>query len=193
MWRVAGTIALVVALFATVSACSRHRPASGPAATPAPTTAEASPGGTFDRPDLGVRLRWPSGWVQRPSDDFVLLLASAEGLQSTISLDVPKLPPHIPGLIPIGSVRNGYLDDLRKSVGRLRTSDLPSPAVSGAAVRFVRSAWTNDAGQEWQETALLMVHGDRVYILRATGPVPDEPAVRRAFDEIARSLEWTRK
>jgi hypothetical protein len=57
-----------------------------------------------------------------------MLVPTGVKLEDTsISLDVPKLPPHIPGLIPIGSVRNGYLDDLKKSVGKLDTKDLPQP------------------------------------------------------------------
>jgi hypothetical protein len=150
-------------------------------------------GGTFDRPDVGVRLDWPAGWVQRPSDDFVLFLARQGGDgSSTVSLDVPDLPPHIPGMIPVGSVRGGYLDDLRKAAGTIKTSDLSPPTVPGASERFVRSTWTDAAG-EWQETALLLVHADRVYILRARSKTSDEQATRAAFDEVLKSLQWTRK
>jgi hypothetical protein len=95
-------------------------------------------------------------------------------------------------MIPIGSVRGGYLDDLRKSVGPLKTKDLAPPALPATAARLVRSTWSDPHGKDWQETALLMVHADRVYILRGRSEVPDEPPARAAFDEIVHSLKWTK-
>ncbi|MEA2709691.1 MAG: hypothetical protein QOF78_2292, partial [Phycisphaerales bacterium] len=130
-------------------------------------------------------------WTKQPSEDFVLLLTRpGDAKGSQISLDVPKLPPHIPGLIPIGSVRNGYVDDLRQTYRGLETKDLEAPDVPGAQRRLVRSIWTDVKGRAQQETALLLVHGDHVYILRGRGPVDDEPATRSAFDAVARSLQW---
>ena len=208
MRRAIPTVAILLAL-GLVGGCSRRRPPARPApsSATAPAPTQPSAGGTFARPDLGVRLDWPAGWAERHSQDFVLLLVRAPGgggggdggasgagtsiFNASISLDVPRLPPHIPGLIPIGSVRGGYLDDLRKSVGRIRPAELVPPQV-GAAARFVRSTWSDDAGREWQETALLMVHGDRVYILRGRSIRADEEDTRAAFDEIVRSLKWTR-
>jgi hypothetical protein len=165
----------------------------GSPASPASPAPSSSPAGTFDRPDLGVKLDWPAGWAKRASDDFVLLLArdGTEG-SSTLSLDVPNLPPHIPGMIPVGSVRGGYLDDLRKAVGAIKTTDLPPPPLPASAEKMVRSTWT-DAKGEWQETALLIVHADRVYILRGRSKTADEQATRAAFDAAVKSLQWTKK
>ena len=194
IFTVVAGVAAMVAL-GLGGGCSRRRPPARP--TPSPATAPAAtqpfPGGTFSRPNVGVRLDWPAGWAERPSQEFVLLLVGAGGgdLAPSISLDVPSLPPHIPGLIPIGSVRSGYLDDLRKPVGRIRTTDLAPPAV-GATARFVRSTWTDEDGRAWQESALLIVHADRVYILRGRSLAAEEDATRAAFDEIVRSLKWTR-
>jgi hypothetical protein len=203
-----------VMLFAAIAGagCSRRQAPAPGAASPAsatppvatqpivtqPIATQPARGGTFDRPKLGVRLEWPAGWVERPSKDYVLLLAVAAGATGaggeapSISLDVPDLPPHIPGMIPVGSVRGGYLDDLRKAEGPLKTTDLSPPPVLAAARRMVRSTWTDARGHAWQETALLMVHGDRVYILRARSATTDEPPVRAAFDEVVRSLKWTK-
>jgi hypothetical protein len=181
----------LIALFAIALVpfgCAKHPSTVSPTPTSLPTR-------LFDRPDLGVRLNLPGGWESRPSQDFVLMLVptGATSEDTSISLDVPKLPPHIPGLIPIGSVRNGYLDDLKKSVGKLDTKDLPQPGVPHAIQRLVRSQWTHGNRVAQQETALLMVHNDRVYILRGRSSVSDEPKTRAAFDEIVKSLNWPAK
>jgi hypothetical protein len=179
-------------VFAAGMGCSRRQVTAAAGKPPAPVQEVTAPPGTFDRSALGVRLDWPAGWVQRPSKDFVLLLTHPDAEQPSLSLDVPNLPPHVPGLIPIGSVRNGYLDDLRKAAGAIKTTNLTPPAIPAAAMRFVRSTWTDSGGQAWQETALLMVHADRVYIVRARSSASDEPAVRAAFDEVVGSLKWTK-
>ena len=194
--RRAGVSLALLCVFAVSVGCLR-RHAAGTAPKNPPMGPSTSGGGTFDPPDLGVALRWPSGWEQRPSRDSVLLLAPAKattrdgGEPPSIALDVPKLPPHIPGLIPIGSVRNGYVDDLRKNQGAIKTTDLKPPPIPAAAARLVRSTWGSQ-GHEYQETALLMVHADRVYILWARSALSEEPTVRSAFDEVSRSLKWTK-
>src|SRR5690349_20591796 len=121
-----GRFIFVMGLAAAVAACAcSHRSAPAPAAAapppapaspvPTPSSAAARPagGGTFDRPKLGIRLDWPVGWVARnDSGDYVLVVGrpgvGEEGPPwPAISLDVPSLPPHLPGMIPIGSVRSG--------------------------------------------------------------------------------------
>jgi hypothetical protein len=202
------SLAVVLAVLLAVVGgmrCRRHgaAPATPPLVATAPeaagpeATAPEAPGFTFDRPDLGVRLDVPAGWVQHRSDDFVLLVAPAaaggDASAPSISLDVPDLPPHIPGMIPVGSVRGGYLDDLRKSAGNIKTADLTPPPIPSSARRFVRSTWTDAQGRPTQETALLLVHADRVYILRGRSTLSDEPATRPAFDDVVRSLQWRQK
>ena len=62
---------------------------------------------------LGIALALPAGWTARASRDYVLELEPAGALgagRREISVDVPDLPPHIPGLIPMGLVKNGYVE-----------------------------------------------------------------------------------
>jgi hypothetical protein len=190
---VSGVVAIAVAV-PLGCAARQHRRAT--AVTWPPATAPlAAPATVFARPDLGVELTQPGGWVKRPSQDYVLVLqpASASGSGAPeISLDVPDLPFHIPGMIPIGSVRGGYLDDLRKQVGQMTVEDLPTPDVGGATARMVRSTWHPAADQAVRETALLIVHGDRVYILRGRADDAHEQPTRAAFDEIVRSIKWVK-
>jgi hypothetical protein len=171
---------------------------SAPAPAAATTTPDiAAPPATaptvFARPKLGIQLAYPSGWEARPDKDYELMLRparSGDGGDTLMSLDVPDLPFHLPGMIPIGSVRSGYLDDLRKQAGAVTTDDLPPPDVGASAARRVRSRWTTASGEGMEETALLMVHADRVYILRARADAGRAAETRAAFDEVVRSIRW---
>jgi hypothetical protein len=148
----------------------------------------------FARPKLGIQLAYPPGWEARANKDYELFLKparSGDGGDTLMSLDVPELPFHVPGMIPIGSVRSGYLDDLKKQVGPVTTEDLQPPNV-GASARMVQSRWKTPSGEGVEETALLMVHGDRVYLLRARAASGHAEETRAAFDEVVRSVRWVK-
>ena len=149
----------------------------------------------FARPKLGIQLAYPAGWEARPNKDYELFLKPAkagDAGDTLISLDVPELPFHVPGMIPIGSVRSGYLDDLKKQVGPVTTEDLPAPNVGATAARMVRSRWKTSSGEGVEETALLMVHGDHVYLLRERATDGHADPTRAAFDEMVRSVRWVK-
>jgi hypothetical protein len=142
----------------------------------------------------GVRLEYPPGWKPIPSSDYLLLLVPVGGSSSnerSISLDVPDLPLHVPGMIPIGSVVNGYLDDLKRQHAGLRVDESATYAMPATRCRRVRSTWT-DHGRSFVEQAQIMVHGDRVYILRADDEASSFPETFHVFSQIADSLRWTK-
>jgi hypothetical protein len=192
---------MIGGLAALLSACgARSGPVGGAspesaavqAAAPQPL-GDASAGHTFSNPKLGIALTWPGGWAKKDSKDFELLLVpdgkGPEGAE--LSLDIPDLPVHVPGMIPIGMVKDGYIDDLKKSHGQVTIQE-ESPKVDGAKARKVHATWKKD-GKEYQETALLLVHSDRVYILRSDSAMDDEPAVKAAYDEFVKSIKWVKK
>lgn len=169
-------------------------PASAPAAAPAESAGEKKEGmATFSSDKLGITFALPAGWVKKENKDYELMLVpekgGAEGTELT--LDVPDLPPHVPGMIPIGSVRNGYVDDLKKAHPAVTVKDEPV-TVAGAKAKRVEVIWKKD-GVEYQDTAVLMVHGDRVYILRAASAAKDADQVREAFDGVVKTVGWKKK
>jgi hypothetical protein len=167
---------------------------AAPAAAAVPAAAAEDPAAhSFSNPKLGIALALPNGWAKKDSKDYELLLVpdgkGPEGAE--LSLDVPDLPAHVPGMIPIGMVKNGYVDDLKKSHGQVQIQE-ESPKIEGAKARKVHATWKKD-GKEYQETALLLVHGDRVYILRSDSTVDDEAAIKGAYDELVKSIKWVKK
>lgn len=199
-------LSTVGAMFLT--ACSHQGPTrTADATTPpahAPTTApmasdtqsNKSGGGTYSVSKFPASVDWPTGWTRKESNDYdLLVLQNGDESKGQCSFDVPDLPPHIPGMIPIGSVRGGYVDDLKKNFGTVDSADsadLGKSPVPDAKQRFVRSTWTKD-GTSMQETALLLVHGDHVLILRGRSPTSTESATRPALDAMIKSLRWSAK
>jgi hypothetical protein len=194
-------------------------PATLPVATTVPVVAMAqapavrgvdTSSRTFANAAGGVRLTYPPGWQPTPSDDFILMLrpvdesagarldGNSESRGATtlpwgerfISLDMPDLPPHVPGFLPLNMVRDGYVDDVRKFAHGAMVQNLSPPTVPpGAKGALVRISWPRSS-PAYVETALVMTRSDHVYILRARSRAADEPATRAAFDQIVQSLRF---
>lgn len=207
-WQFAVVVCAAAVTAGVTGGCGRHAAAgtgqvSQPATMPAnaPTTPVfAASAGPSTRPiefvstAKGVRLEYPQGWKPVPSSDYVLLLVPVVGSASgerSISLDVPDLPLHVPGLIPMNSVVNGYLDDLKKHHPALRVDESTGYVMPGTHARRVRSTWI-EHGRSFVEQAQIMVHGDGVYILRADDDSASFPETLHGFSQIADSLHFTK-
>jgi hypothetical protein len=144
----------------------------------------------FNSPEKGIRVSYPAAWQpgSGPDAGFVLWLRR-EGNPSTVSLEVPKLPPHVPGLIPLGSVVNGYVNDLKKQHADLKVESPVETKVAGANARRVRSTWAQD-GAPVVEDAVLTVHADRVYIFRANAREDEAAVARDALETMLHSAAW---
>jgi hypothetical protein len=158
-----------------------------------PASASGKSGGTYADAKGTVRLDLPAGWNKKPNKDYDLFLvpAGAKGDDQSISLDIPDLPAHVPGMIPLGMVAKGYLDDLRKTAGvAIQTKQEPQ-TLPKAQARLLTSTWQRDE-KSFCDTALVIVHSDHVYILRAACDAAQEKPTREAFDAVAHSLQWTK-
>jgi hypothetical protein len=181
--------------------CRPRREAAAPKRAPLATSTSTAPAPAPAPAQLGfagpgVRLSYPGGWVAVPSDDFVLRLVPAgagnDAAAPSVSLDVPKLPPHIPGLIPLGRVVRGYIDDLKEKHRGVTVADPADTTVAGAKARLVRASWDEPDGASYLEVAVLTVHGDRVYIFRGNQPAEANATeiVRPVLEQIIASVRW---
>jgi hypothetical protein len=179
----------------TTSSPQSAPPMMAEAGAPAPIETQKAkdvPGGTFSHEPSAITISWPAGWEQKQFERFecAIFPAGESSQERWISLDVPDLPIHVPGLIPIGKVANGYINDLKKKFGNdIEIKDLPPPNVPECKQRLVRASWKKD-GKQIEQTALLMVHTDHVYIIRARSPVEQEQPTRETFDAVVSSIRW---
>ena len=185
-----------VVLVAVAAGCQPRRPVEAPgrAGDLAPATAPTDVV-EFARRDKGVRLSYPAGWrpAAGPDEGFILWLTPAnardDATAPVVSLEVPKLPPHIPGFIPLGSVVGGYVDDLKKQHPGVKVEDPVSTKVAGANARRVSATW-DENGTPRTEDAVLTVHGDRVYLFRGNGRAGEMDDVRAVLEQVVHSVDW---
>jgi hypothetical protein len=189
---------LVVALAAGCHPRQAPRSQDGTAVQPVPTPAPTTPAVTeFASRENGVRLSYPAGWkpVAGPDEGFILWLTPAAARAGTdaqapaVSLEVPKLPRHIPGLIPLGSVVGGYLDDLKKQHPGVKVENPADTKVAGANARRVSATW-DENGASHTEDAVLTVHGDRVYIFRGNAAADQMGRVRPVLEQVVNAVRW---
>ena len=170
-------------------------PALGSAAPPtsAPTTVAAP----FTSTKFAFSVQPPSDWsqVKGASGTALSLVPQSQAnakdlsLVPSLQMQVPDLPPHIPGMIPVGSVANGYVNDLRKQHPDLKVDERVVVPIPNASARRIVSTFRN--GQmTWRDIVLCIVHKDRVFLIVADCPAGDYPATRAAFDAMAGSLKW---
>jgi hypothetical protein len=205
-YAVAACAAIITAAMA--GGCGRHAAAQASRVNPPATMPATMPSGPVFAGSTGpstqpvafvstakrVGLEYPPNWKPIPSSDYLLLLVPVGGSSSnerSISLDIPDLPLHVPGMIPLGSVVNGYIDDLKKQHAGLRVEESMSCAMPGTKCRRVRSTWTAN-GRQFVEQAQLMVHGDGVYILRADDDAATFPDTFHVYSQVADSLHFTK-
>ncbi len=170
----------------------------------------------------GYRIVGPVGWAQKASADYTLMLvpctasapttrdalgttsgrstepspsAAADACSPKLTVDVPALPPHIPGFIPLGSVVSGYLDDQKKRFTTLNVVEnidqaLPKSKARRVILSGVLADGSGNGTRICKVVTVLAVHGDRVYLFSAESGEERFAAARAAFDAAFGSLQW---
>jgi hypothetical protein len=154
---------------------------------PKPATAPAGP--TFVDPEHGFEVAVPKGWTQKKSvgPEDVLTLADDKGAELAIA--VPKLPPHLPGIIPLPAVEKGYVDDVRKRLSDVTEPESGAIRVADAFARRFAITGTDETGPR-KLLAVAIVKGDRLYIITGDGPADQYENVRKGVEATIASWSW---
>ena len=143
----------------------------------------------FEYPAAGIAFSYPSDWKPVPGSKSQLQVAAPAGGQLT--LDVPVLPFHIPGWIPVDQVTSGYVDDFKKRMPDAVVTNLPDPTLPDATQRRIKLAGHLN-GKPAIDEAVLIVHNDKVYILAIDSDDKAYPRLHSALDAVLKSLQWTK-
>jgi hypothetical protein len=178
-----------ITILLLLPACQSSTPPSVPVKPPAPVTPPVSTAApVFQNPTAGVAFDYPSGWAPHAKGKEIIFSVSSG--PSVLTLAYPKLPWHIPNLIPIDSVRSGYADDIKsKQITGAVETDLGAANIPDATATRVKLAGRVN-GKPAVDEAVLIVHADHVYILSIRSDDADYNAARAALDEAVKSLRW---
>lgn len=188
--------------------------APSPVPTAAPSTRTASPATApsdatkdFESHDGHFRISYSAAWHaqagttsstgdyqgKKVQDTTVLTLlpSGAKNSDRSIGVDLPELPPHIPGLIPLGMVTSGYISDLRKQHPDLKVEESQSTTIPDARAHRVRLTW-KEKDRGCFDMAVLIVHKDQILIFSADGDGDGYDEIRKVFDPIISSIKWVK-
>jgi hypothetical protein len=186
-----------------LSAGCRHRDVSkapgGVATTatqPSPALAETQPVSVpFVDAKHGLRFDYPATW-HPVKDDTILTLVPVNETSighRVLVIDAPDLPLHLPGLIPLGAVESGFVDDV-KSRGTDVNIVAADPLVTwpGTKARWLHgTAKRKDDGRAVVIQTVVIVRGDTVIVIDAESDPDYAAATAAGFQAIVRSLQWT--
>ncbi len=172
------------------TACRAASPATGPTSAPSATV-------HVDAANFAFSTDYAAGWVAiKKEDTYALALVPAGHEKDTdrsqaasLDVEVPKLPTHIPGMIPIGSVANGYVDDLKKHYGTVTVDERIVCTLAGVSGRRVVSSMKNH-DKAWRDIAVMVCRNDRVYILSADCAAEDFAKTKADFDGVVNAWKW---
>ena len=162
------------------------------AATTAPATAPSVV--AFENKEAGVRLMYPADWApEKGSTSMVDVAAPGEKAYASLSIDIPKLPWHPPGMLPISSIEHGYVSDLKKNqIHDAQVDESVKVTVPDSYARRVKCSG-HENGKAMIDVAVLIVHANRVYILSCDGDDAGYPMARAALDASVASIQWIKK
>lgn len=191
MKRIVGVsvVAMVALALSAAAGCQKH------VAKAEDTDGLSSPAGPTTRPFSapGVSLAYPESWREVSSADYALQLVPHDAKDDSdvsITVEIPILPPHIPGLIPLGSVANGYIDDMKQQHAGVEVAPAIGTKIAGAGARRVVSTWKAADGKSLFEDAVLTVKGDRVFIFRVNADDSSRDRASKALDSLLESIKW---
>jgi len=169
--------------------------ADSPATQPATDQPTITGAQTFTDRAAGFSLQYPADWRKTEDKEYVLAIEPA-GIKPTdprrrITVDVPSLPPHLPGMITLGRVKSGFIKGQKKKLTDVNViEDVDQPVPGAKASRVVLTGKLD--GRDRKMAALLMMRDDRVYIIRADSDLANYPQTKAAWDQMVASLRWVK-
>ncbi len=150
-------------------------------------TAQTRPSTRYIAPKGKFQTRYPSDWISHPGEDTLDLGPANDnsGIRREVSIDVPFIPPHLPGMITLDRIQKGYMDDLRKrytDVKLISSVDRPFPE---AKARLLEATARNAKIY----TVLAMRH-ERVYIIASETDIAGAEAGKSVVQMILASWQW---
>jgi hypothetical protein len=178
----------------SASGCSHRQSSASAASTPPKPVVVAAPC-TFN--GSGIQFDYPGDWKPTKGQTALFAISAPDApagcdVNPSLNLDVPKLPWHLPGMITLGMVANGYISDLKKSqIPDAVCKEQLMMTICGEKAKRVTCCGHKN-GKSSTDMAIILVHADRVYILSADSDDTGCDCARKALDAAVASMKWTK-
>lgn len=159
-----------------------------PAQTLAPVAQAASqPAVDYVSEKGKFATRYPASWRPRIGGETLDLVPVTDdsGGHRTVSIDVPSIPPHLPGMITLERIENGYVNDLVKHFADVKVVSSTDFPMNDARATLLQAT----AVDAKMYTVLAMRH-ERVYIIASETDVAGADAGKKAVNMILASWQW---
>jgi hypothetical protein len=183
-----------------LTACTSSKSSGVTPSQPPPSTAPADKGDskagqkTYDDPNAHFRVQYPGNWKTQQDPDYVLAIVppdmKTEDRTRRVTADFPDVPPHPPGLMTMHAVKDGYIKDVKKILANAKVTEDSAQKVAGSkAQRVVMTGKLK--GQPRTMAAMLLIHSERVYIIRADTDTEHYSQMKPVWEQMVASLQWT--
>jgi hypothetical protein len=151
----------------------------------------------YENRDANFRVAYPAVWTSRTDPRNVLTVGPAvssdgeQELTAELGIAVPKLPFHLPGIVPLGEVEKGYVEDLKKQYSGVKTAksaDVKFP--DAAARRFVVTATSKAGPRTFDVLAVYRASTDKLYVVTSGAPTADAQTATAVMEQVVSSWQW---
>jgi hypothetical protein len=147
---------------------------------------------TFRSNPAAVQFDYPADWIPDKAQTACFAIKAAAPAYSSLSLDIPKLPWHLPGMITCNMVVNGYVSDLKKNqIHDAVVKEKVPVKVCGCDGQCV-TCRGHENGQASNDIAVILVHADHVYVISADSDDAGYDTAKKTLDAAVASWKWTK-
>lgn len=182
-------------LLGLLAGCHSSRSSPLPAAAPPKPHATAANGHaqnaktkTFTDSPAGISFDYPANW-SKGNDKTAVFKADSPDHAASLSLNVPNLPFHLPGMITSSEVADGYIKDMKKRLGGAKVEQNEKVSIPKGSARRVKITGSK-SGKASTDRAVLIVHADKVYILSSDASGSGDKPAADALNGAVRTLKW---
>jgi len=142
-------------------------------------------------PQGGCTTQYPSVWHPVTGTDTLNLAPAQDnsGGKRRLSIDVPYIPFHFPGMMTMGRVQKGFTDDLQKRYKELHVDSINDQAMAGARAKRIK-ATGKEGGTPMAIDAVVAMNHEQVYIISSESDQAGVKAGSAAVDAIINAWQW---
>jgi hypothetical protein len=141
-------------------------------------------------PPKGVfAFKYPADW-QAINGPEVLDIQQGNFAHRLLTVDVPFIPPHLPGMITLARIEKGFWDDLRKRMASVQIISSGPQTMLESQARRLRATATQ-GGVPMSIDAVVAMRKERVYILSSETDTAGAADGDAALEMILASWKWT--